>query len=356
MSPYLRSRSQEHSVTKTPSADQQRRSGREDRHAAHKESFRADESVESITLFGNPIAKTQAILRRSVSDPLDALEDVDEIWKEDQGALTAPPSPDSARRILCLPTLPRFPCVEQQNENCWSEPPINIFRVRGKDYLTAKNKVPSQPYLLRSRGCDLLLTKLNSNDDIAERSLSLLGGTLRKEATLAVNFRFPWGMLMLYYGIPKELEPFMEDPFAKIPSGFSSAQKVFCRWLQGDANYKNERFKLIPYVAEGPWVVRSLVTGTPALIGKKLPVTYHLEPSNDKGNRNKKSLLTVELDIGSSSATAKKIVGVCRRYMNALTVDIGLVIQGNTTGELPEQMMGSTRIHRVDPLKAPTLD
>jgi len=48
-------------------------------------------------------------------------------------------------------------------------------------------------------------------------------------------------------------------------------------------------------------------------------------------------------------------VGVCRRYMNALTCDIGFVIQGNTQDELPEQMMGATRIHGIDPVKAPTL-
>jgi hypothetical protein len=42
--------------------------------------------------------------------------------------------------------------------------------------------------------------------------------------------------------------------------------------------------------------------------------------------------------------------------MNLLTVDIGLVIQGNSPDELPEQMMGSIRLHGVDPQKAPTLD
>jgi hypothetical protein len=66
--------------------------------------------------------------------------------------------------------------------------------------------------------------------------------------------------------------------------------------------------------------------------------------------------LEADLDIGSSSATAKRIVSVCRRYMNLLTVDIGLVIQGNSPDELPEQMMGSIRLHGVDPQKAPTLD
>jgi hypothetical protein len=41
--------------------------------------------------------------------------------------------------------------------------------------------------------------------------------------------------------------------------------------------------------------------------------------------------------------------------MSALTVDIGLVIQGEAPDELPEQMLGSIRVHAADPLQAPSL-
>ena len=125
----------------------------------------------------------------------------------------------------------------------------------------------------------------------------------------------------------------------------SPGERALALWIMGDTHYKNQRLKLIPYVVQGPWVVRNLVTGKPAIIGTKLPVTYQCQDS---------SLLVVELDIGNSSNTAKRIVSLCRRYMNALTCDIGFVIQGNTTEELPEQMLGSIRIHGIDPLKAPT--
>lgn len=121
-------------------------------------------------------------------------------------------------------------------------------------------------------------------------------------------------------------------------------ERTVAQWIMGSSDYKNQRLKLIPIVVEGPWVVRNLVTGRPAIIGTKLPVEYYRQ-----GN-----ILVAELDIGNSSSTAKRIVGLCRRYMNALTVDIGFVIQGNTEDELPEQMLGAIRIHGIDPLKAPT--
>jgi Protein ENHANCED DISEASE RESISTANCE 2, C-terminal len=188
---------------------------------------------------------------------------------------------------------------------------------------------------------------------------SILGGQLLKLPTLAINFRFPWGYMNLYFEVPPKLAPYMSDDKhqsnkkAMDPS-LTISEQTLAKWLLGDTHYKNERLKLIPYVAEGPWVVRNMVTGRPAIIGKKLPVSYQFWPeSPEKGH---KPLLIATLDIGNSSATAKRIVSVCRRYMSALTVDIGFVIQGESAAELPEQMLGAMRIHGPDPLKAPKLN
>jgi hypothetical protein len=168
---------------------------------------------------------------------------------------------------------------------------------------------------------------------------------------VAIQFRFPWGFLNLYFEVSAKLEKYLNQTVTKIENGMSRPEKTLAAWLLGDEDYKNERLKLIPYVAEGPWVVRNMVTGRPAIIGKKLPVTYQLA----KRGSHEAPLLTAVLDIGSSSNAAKRIVSVCRRYMSALTVDVGFVIQGETAEELPEQMLGSIRIHSLDPLKAPHL-
>ena len=189
-----------------------------------------------------------------------------------------------------------------------------------------------------------------------------MNGTLRKEPTLVLNFRFPWGLMLLYFEIPDKVVPFLHqvpkdqqhsshrqttnNANGDVPSldSLSPGERTLAQWIMGDTKYKNQRLKLIPYVVQRPWVVRNLVTGRPAIIGTKLPVTYQVSDN----------LLVAELDIGNSSATAKRIVSLCRRYMNALTCDIGFVIQANTEQELPEQMLGAIRIHGIDPLKAPT--
>lgn len=67
---------------------------------------------------------------------------------------------------FALPTLHRFPFAETSNRNCWSEPPVNIFSVRGPGYLSDKKKITAQKYLLAARGCDLFLSDKPSECDV----------------------------------------------------------------------------------------------------------------------------------------------------------------------------------------------
>lgn len=84
--------------------------------------------------------------RRAVSDPSCCDDDVfkdalDEIVHEEQNQ--------------ALGTLPRYPVAVTGNKNCYSEPPVSIFNVRGPEYFANKKKVESGPYLMQARGCDL---------------------------------------------------------------------------------------------------------------------------------------------------------------------------------------------------------
>ena len=178
-----------------------------------------------------------------------------------------------------------------------------------------------------------------------------LGGKLRQQPSLLIRLTFPWGILIQYYEVPAKLAPFMRPGERPSSAGLTPAERVLAAWLSGDSDYRSDRLKLISYVPEGPYLVRKMVTGKPAIIGRKLPVKYKYTPKDG----SKMDFLECELDIGSSSATARRIVSVCRRYMSALTVDIGFVIEGKTPMELPEDMMGAIRVHEIDPIKAPSI-
>jgi hypothetical protein len=184
-----------------------------------------------------------------------------------------------------------------------------------------------------------------------------LGGNFRKNPSFLVGFRFPWGLLLLYFQVPDKLKPFLrmhgskEQQRMESTHDFSIAERALAKWFAFDTEYKNERLKLIAYVPEGPWMVRNMVTGRPAVIGKKLPVSYRYVPK--EGSREE--FLLCDLDIGSSKPAAKRIVSVCRRYMSALSVDIGFVIEGKCEEDLPEEMFGAIRIHQADPIRSPTI-
>lgn len=270
-------------------------------------------------------------------------------------------------KVKALPTLHRFPCTQTRNQNCWSESPAEIFSVRGQNYMNGDRlKIRCDHYLLQARGCDLFNTEDNGKniDDVILQGGGL-GGNLRKKPTFLFRFLFPWGMLLQYYEVPPKFVPFMKMGILKSDiadnekqrlsmESFTNAEKALARWLASDdAEFKNERLKLIAIVPEGPWIVRNLVTGKPALIGKRLDVSYKYIP---RKNNSMECLQICDLDISSGTAIAKKTVSVTRRYLSSLqAVDIGFVIEGKTPAELPEEMMGSTRLHQVDPTQAPSL-
>ena len=178
-----------------------------------------------------------------------------------------------------------------------------------------------------------------------------------------VRFIFPWGLLVLYYEVPKKLQPFLKmhdttldsnatpqlDP--ELTKDFCPAELALAKWFAGSQEYKNDRLKLIAYVPEGPWIVRNMVTGRPAIIGKKLPVSYQYNPKQT----TRSEFLMCDLDIGSSKPAAKRIVSVCRRYLSSLTIDIGFVVEGTCEEDLPEEMFGAIRMHQPAPLRAPTI-
>jgi hypothetical protein len=84
-------------------------------------------------------------------------------------------------------------------------------------------------------------------------------------------------------------------------------------------------------------------------------VNYVYQPETTAADGSQQALyLEADLDIVSSSA-ARGVLSVVRSYTQELTLDLGFGVQGNSTDELPEQMMTGTRIHGIDPLNAQPL-
>lgn len=235
----------------------------------------------------------------------------------------------------------------------WSQPDAQCFHVRSKNYLKDGKKNPSEPYLFTARGAELFLTE-DCPKNVAGHYSSLLGGELRTKPTFIVNYRFPWGVLLLYFEIPQKYVQYMNGAKCVKKDGMElrPAEQCICSFLTSPSTaHRNSVLKFIPVVSDGPWVVRNMVTGKPVLIGQKLPLQYFSQPAEGA----LAPYLEADLDVGNSSARARNITSMCKKFMKSLTLDFGFVIQGDSFQELPEQMLGCVRLHSFDPTLAPTL-
>ena len=262
-----------------------------------------------------------------------------------------------------MKTLPRYPVIATKNCHCWSEPPYAKFNIRGKTYLRDKKpvKIPSGPFLFRAIGADLILTNTSSGPGtkIATNYSTILGGHLRSRPTFVINFVCPWGLIVCYYEIPEFYLPYLwvtEESRASLRASIPSLkphERAMARFLLGTKEERDSTLKLIPVAVEGPLVVKKLVKGKPAVIGKRLPTRYTYLPADE--SKGWKDCFEVDLDVNDTDSVGKTACSMTRRYTTRVTVDLGFVIEGRVEDELPEQMLGCVRLHQMDPLMAPTL-
>lgn len=138
------------------------------------------------------------------------------------------------------------------------------------------------------------------------------------------------------------------------------ALRLLAAFLEGDDAYRNARFKLIPAVVEGPFLIRMSVGNKPVLLGTKLTQRYWSGPgylevrSRSDGwcwgvhgsLRICDALLKVDgltdwapsllytharvkqvgIDIGSSSV-ASSVLGLVRDYSKNIVVEIAVLVQ-----------------------------
>ncbi len=155
-------------------------------------------------------------------------------------------------------------------------------------------------------------------------------------------------MLERYSAIPGSGYEKLEDKENKINSSSRGSEADDCSVSEGlfpAKDFRNERFKLIPNIVEGPFIVKKAVGNTPALLGKKLTQRYF------------RGAHYVETDVDvSSSVVALNIVGLCRGYAKQVIVDIGICLEGRRECELPEQMLGVVRLLHPDVDRAELLE
>ena len=267
-------------------------------------------------------------------------KDVDDESSDGETAAPLPISPSSVGNMddsgtLSSP-LPKYP--DNHGKTCWSQPVHNIFHVRSVTYLKDKVKEPSGPAPLKCRGVDVWMT--DNPERYIARHPSVLGGKLGEEDTFLVNFLLPFGNFIAYFSIP---------PLNQFPP---KLQTVWTKFLEGDQEYRDARLKLLPVVAEGPWIVKAAVGPgkSPAVLGKVIPLQYFFRhPEKDK-----KGVYEVDVIITASSI-AKGILSVVKGHTKTVSLAFAFIIEAAEQEELPETVLCSCQVHSLHLEQCPIL-
>jgi len=123
------------------------------------------------------------------------------------------------------------------------------------------------------------------------------------------------------------------------------SNKLWARCSEGsDCQFAADRVKILPYIVHGVnWVVCKLVNNQPGLICEALDTKQY---SGD-------GYVEVDIDVegfksGPFAGLAKKIIDIVRPKVATLVIDLAFMLQGNEEAELPERIIGVSRLIRLD--------
>ncbi|PIA29112.1 hypothetical protein AQUCO_06200006v1 [Aquilegia coerulea] len=225
-------------------------------------------------------------------------------------------------------TLPKDP---SHNMACsWTTADPSTFLIRGDQYLNDHQKVKAKSTLMQMVGADWLRSD-KREDDLGGRPESLVqkyAAQGRPEFFFIINIQVPGPTtynLALYY--------MMDTPVEDNP--------LLDSFVNGDDGFRNSRFKLIPYISKGSWIVKQSVGKKACLVGQALEINYF------RGN----NYLELGIDIGSSTV-ARGVVSLVLGYLNNLVIEMAFLIQANTEEELPEVLLGTCRLNHLDASKS----
>jgi hypothetical protein len=112
-------------------------------------------------------------------------------------------------------------------------------------------------------------------------------------------------------------------------------ERMLEEFMNGTDEFRNDKFKIIPSIIDGYFLVKRAVGNKPALLCKKIDTSYY------KGD----NYFEVCIDVGSSRM-AKSLMGLVKSYAGSLSLDLAFLMESQTEDELPEIVLGAVRIVR----------
>eukprot|EP00929_Paragymnodinium_shiwhaense_P096902 TRINITY_DN58643_c0_g1_i1.p1 TRINITY_DN58643_c0_g1~~TRINITY_DN58643_c0_g1_i1.p1 ORF type:complete len:551 (-),score=116.60 TRINITY_DN58643_c0_g1_i1:66-1718(-) len=218
----------------------------------------------------------------------------------------------------------------------WSEPDARRMKVRGPRYLEDRVKVASPPAML-----ELVLVDIcKATGELDNYATSPKCGVhhLRRGGETRFLFVVNFNCLSLHLAVILAVP---DDPeWKNTPEG-----RLFYNFLEMSEEERNKRFKALPKIVEGPWLVTRVLPEKPGIIGKQNKMMYF------RGD----DYFEVSINCLTSPA-AKHITTVLEGLANAFSVELFFIIEGQAPDELPERILGGMKVTRCDLASMPQRD
>ena len=231
----------------------------------------------------------------------------------------------------------------------WSSPGSCGFKVRGPTYLTDRKKILAAPPMFELVAVDLLeleepMFHICRHLPSVKYSPApfLFCVQMMVPSSPPVSLVSTWAAPMKLMGAdPAALIEEFEKEQGPCPENVAAFFQVFTEFLKGDGpeadKVRNTKFKLIPNIPKGSWIIKQSVGTTPVILGQKLRTKYF------RGD----NYFEVDVDIGASSVAASITNLVCGAT-KSLAVDLGVLLEGQSPQHLPEQLIGTVRLDKLD--------
>lgn len=274
-------------------------------------------------------------------------EDADEM--EDASQDSADAYPSAVESIASNPP----PTLDQQY---WRIPTTDRVQLRGFNYLNDKKKVQARRQLMTLVAVDCYaIQNAVRIDNISSHPMNRISARTpgaKKPFTWIISLQVPaqpHNFAVCFYFCPSDptinmiFQPdISEEELSAItqeldlPPGFVSMLRKY--FFGNDQTYRNERFKMVPIITDGPWIVKQSVPTKPALLGRKLPIRYY----------SGENYLEMDVDIGGGSRAAKTLTELSVGYASSLVFEVAFLLEGRTASELPEEVLAMASLVNLD--------
>ena len=201
------------------------------------------------------------------------------------------------------------------------------YNIRGPNYLVDQVKVPSKPSAM-----EVVALHFTFARDPIPNICNHPGGIVQEQHVGRKDRPFLFVVNFMVAGVGQWVTYFARRRGLEADPVFERMLKNF---IEGDDAYRNARFKIIPGLPEGNFIVRAAVGNKPAILGTKINCRYI--PGDN--------WFEVEVDVNSSTI-AMGVLNTLTPFSTSVSLELAFLFESQEPDELPERVLGGIRAIR----------